>query len=85
MMAQASDGKGQGPDYRGAVGSESLQPDFEAEFRKRIGRGLQNECQKAVSEPLPPRLLQLLGDLERVAPDPEEPAEDDDPYRQPEP
>ncbi len=80
MMAQASDGKGQRPGYQERLGSESLQPDFDAELRKRIGRGLQNECQKAVSEPLPPRLLQLLGDLERVAPDD---GDEDELYRQP--
>ena len=84
MMAQASNGKGQGPGFHGTVGSESLQPDFEAEFRKRIGRGLQNECQTAVSEPLPPRILQLLGDLERVEPSSDDTDEEDDPYRQPE-
>jgi hypothetical protein len=84
MMAQASDGKGQRPSYGETVGRETLQPDFAAELRLRIGRGLQNECQHAVSEPLPPRIVKLLGELERASPDDRsEASEEEDPYRQP--
>ncbi|MEJ1938588.1 hypothetical protein WDZ92_50985, partial [Nostoc sp. NIES-2111] len=80
MMAQASDGKGQRPGYGEAAGRETLQPDFDAELRARIGRGLKNECEMAITEPLPPRLLKLLGELERASPAHGD-AGGDDPYR----
>jgi hypothetical protein len=89
MMAEASDDKGHRRSVQPGMprsGRDPLLPDFEAELRSRIGRGLQSECQHALSEPLPPRLQQLLGDLEKVSRDhADDDHEDDadDPYRQP--
>ena len=47
---------------------DSLQPGFDRDLRARLGRGIQSEYGRALIEPLPPRVLQLLSVLDRIAP-----------------
>ncbi len=73
MMAEASDDPN-GERLRSTGGS--LQPDFDQELRSRLGRGLKSEYGRALLEPLPPKLMQLLAILERLAAEQARAAED---------
>jgi hypothetical protein len=68
MMADRSDDPRRSGPVPAGQEQENLQPGFDRDLRTRLGRGIQSEYGRALIEPLPPRVLQLLSVLDRIAP-----------------